>query len=135
VVLEPVRVWRASDYSIALRAQRLSFLALTERVVEHDDVGPRHFALPVAHFRHETVSDVALLLVLNAIADFVAFLRHLPCDIADQPCNRNETKLALVTVHWARSGKAGLCMRLFGLASSVEILLLKKSAEERRRFI
>jgi hypothetical protein len=98
-ILEPVRIRRASDYHVALRSQRLSLLALPERVVEHNDVGPLHLALPVVHFRHETVGDVALLLVLDAIAHFVAFLGHLPGDIADEPGNRNEKKLALVAVH------------------------------------
>src|SRR4029077_18108361 len=55
IILEPVRVRRASYYELALRAQRVSLLALAERVVEHDDVGPVHFAHPIAHFRHETV--------------------------------------------------------------------------------
>ena len=99
IVLEPVRIRRASNYRIALRAQRLSLLALAECVVEHHDIGPLHFALPVAHFRHETVGDIALLLVLDTISDIVPFLGYLPGDVADEPGKRNEKKLALVTVH------------------------------------
>ena len=87
------------DYHIALRVQRLSLLALGECVVEHDHVGPVHLMLPVAHFRDETVGDVAFLLVLDAIAYFVAFCGHLPGDVADEPGNRNEKKFALVAIH------------------------------------
>src|SRR5262249_17531794 len=99
IVLKPVGVWRASNYYIAFRPQRLSFLALAECVVEHDHVGPIHLTLPVARFWHETVGNVALLLVLNAIAHFVAFLRHLPGDVTDEPADRNEKKLAFIAVH------------------------------------
>src|SRR5262249_21822189 len=99
IVLESVRVRRASDHELALCAQRLSLVALAERVVEHNDVGPVHLALPVAHFLHETVGDITPLLILDAIPHFVTFLGHLPGDVADETRNRNEKKLTFVAVH------------------------------------
>src|SRR5262249_49759950 len=108
---KPVRVGRASDYHVALFAQRLSFLTLAERVIEYNEVGPVHLALPVAHLGHETIGDIAFLLVLDAIAHFVTLLRHLPGDVANEPAERDKEKLALVADHGVPFTTAGFCIR------------------------
>ena len=81
---------------LPLRAQRLRLLALAERVVEDDDVRPVDFLLPVVDLGHEAVGDVALLLVLDEVADLVAFLHDLPGDVADEAGDRDEEELALL---------------------------------------
>ena len=69
---------------LPLAAQGLGSAALTEGVVEDDDIGPLGVFLPIAGFGDEAVGDVAFLLVVDVIADVVAFLENLPSDIADE---------------------------------------------------
>ena len=84
IVFEAVGVFGAADDRLAGSAQGLSLRALTERVVEDDDVGPLGVFLPVDGLGNEAVGDVALFFVVDVIADVVAFFENLPRDVADQ---------------------------------------------------
>ncbi len=57
VVLEPVRVRGPADDRLAPLPKRHGLLALSERVVEDDDVGPVHVAFPVVDLGDEAVGD------------------------------------------------------------------------------
>src|SRR5262249_13582749 len=96
VVLESVGVGRAADHGLALGAQRDGLLALAERVVEDDDVGPLDVSLPVFGLRYEAVGDVLLLRVSDEVADLVALLEDLPRDVADESRQGHEEELALL---------------------------------------
>ena len=87
------RIRRAADDRLAFFAQRRGLLALAERVVEHDNVGPVYIFLPVFGFGDEPVSDVVLFFVADEVADLVAFLRDLPGDVADQAGERDEQEI------------------------------------------
>ena len=77
-------------------AQRLRFFALAERVVEDDDVRPIYVFFPVLRFGDEAVGDIALFLVADEVADFVAFFGNLPGDVADQSGERNKQEIFLI---------------------------------------
>ena len=89
----------------------MGFLSLSESVIEDDDVGPFGVLFGVFGFRYEAVGNVGLLLIFDVVPDFVAFLRDLPGDVADQSAEGVEEKLFLFhgalgsRVH--RDGSAG----------------------------
>jgi hypothetical protein len=72
-------------HALALGAQGLRLFPLPKRIVEYDDMGPADFSLPILDLGHKTVSDIALFWVGDEVLNSVAFFRHLPGDIADQP--------------------------------------------------
>ena len=102
IVLEAIRIGCAADHFFALLAQRLRLLALAERVVEDDDVGPVDVLLPILRFGHESVRDVAFLLVPDKVADLVALFGNLPGNVADESRERNKQKILLLhhTLPW-----------------------------------
>ena len=94
VVLEAVGVRRAADDELALPAQLRGQRAVPQHVVEDDDVGPVDVGAPVVGLRHEAGGDLALLGVLDVVLRRVAFLGHLPGDVADQAVVGHEQELA-----------------------------------------
>src|SRR5215472_15850987 len=96
VIFEFVAVGSTADYQFSASAQRLRLFALTQGVVEDDDVGPLLVLLPILGLRDEAVGDIAFLLVGDKIADFVALLGHLPGDVADQAGERYKQEILFV---------------------------------------
>src|SRR5262249_43367260 len=78
------------------RTQRLRFGALTQRVVENDDVGPGDILLPVGRLGNKAVGDVAFFFVVDVVADFVALFDDLPGDVTNQSREGDEQKFSLL---------------------------------------
>ena len=112
VVLQPVGIGRPANHFLSLFAERLGFFALAERVIENDDVRPVDVFLPILRLGHESVGDVAFLLVPDEVADFVSLFGNLPGNVADEPRERNEQKILLLhhTLRWVSNSKVGLIL-------------------------
>src|SRR5258708_30684101 len=91
-----IGIGRTADDRLAGGTERLSFGALSEGVVKHDDIGPLGVAFPVFGFRNKAIGDVALALRFNVIADVVAFLENFPGDIADESRDGNKQEFAFI---------------------------------------
>ena len=97
IVFKIVGVDSAADDGLASGAKSLGASALAEGVVKDDDIGPFvSVFFPVDGFGDEAVSDVALLFVVDEIADVVTFFKNLPGDVADEAGKRWEKKFSFV---------------------------------------
>jgi len=101
IVFEAVGVGSAADDGLARGANGLCFGALTESIVEDDNVGPLGVFFPIAGLGNKTVGDVALLFGFDVVADVMAFLEDLPCDVTDETGERNKEEFTFV--HFEKS--------------------------------
>jgi hypothetical protein len=113
IVFQAVRVRRTANDGLAGGAEGLSFSALAESVVEHDDIRPFGVFFPIRGFGDETVGDVALFFSFDVITDVVAFLEDLPGDVTDQTGKRNKKKFAFI--HRRASGVSFCAERMMAL--------------------
>jgi hypothetical protein len=80
-------------------AQFFGFLALSQYIIEYDDVGPVDMRFPVIDFIDKTIGYRSFLLGLDEISNVVSFAGNCPCDIADQPIDGNEQKFSGARSH------------------------------------
>ncbi len=96
IVFKSVGVGRAADNRFASGTQGLRFGALSESVVEDDDVGPLGVLLPVGGLGDKPVGDVAFAFRFDVITNFVTFFENFPSDIADESRDGNKEKFSFV---------------------------------------
>ena len=101
IVFESVGVGGTTDDGLAGGAKGLGFGALTEGIVEDDNVRPLGVLFPILGFGDKTVGNVALFFGFDVVANVVAFLEDLPGDVTDKTGERNKEEFTFV--HFEKS--------------------------------
>src|SRR5208337_938018 len=84
VIFKVVGISGATNNRFTGGAECLGFSALSQGVIEDDNVGPFDVLFTIAGFRHKAVGDVSFFFGFDVVTNFMSFFNDLPGNIADQ---------------------------------------------------